>query len=108
MGSKPYSKSFASGDASPAYELVYDHLMSLDRPDLSEVIDAVKVEGGWPSSFCCGLEGLQAYREYYDQARLMQMSAEQKQTVQLYDEEWTLTLLDRMNHIHVGLPDEEV
>lgn len=91
---------------SAAWTSAFDALMSMDdKPDLQETIDLVKQEE-WPDEFRYGLEGLQTFREYYGD-RMEDFTPDQRATINRYDEEWSLDLLDQLHKRKYGVaPDE--
>lgn len=103
MSSGAFIRALSSGDTSEAWYVVFDQLMSVEKPDLQESIDLIEEEEGWPDEFRYGLEGLQAYRDYYDD-RMDRLSPEQAQQVERYDEEWAMELLDQMHRQRFGSP----
>jgi len=78
--------------------VVFEALMAVDRPDLTEAIAYVTADGKWPDAFRTGLEALQAYRTFYA-PRMMQCSPDERAKIEAYDEEWTMELID-MFHQH--------
>ena len=100
-------RSLLSGDKREAWFVVFDALMSPEKPDLQESIDLLKEEADqWPDDFRYGLEGLQAYRDYYEE-RAPRLNPKQAQQYEEYDEEWTLELLDQMHRRKYGVPRGE-
>jgi len=78
--------------------IVFEALMAFDRPDLTAAIDYVVEDGTWPDEFRYGLEGLQAYRSFYNM-RMIDCTPEQRLQIEAKDEEWTMELID-MFHKH--------
>lgn len=82
--------------------VVFEALMSFDRPDLTEAINFVIRDGSWPEDFRYGLEGLQAYRSFY-RTRMDRYSPDQRAKIEAYDEEWTMDLIDQLHRHQFGV-----
>lgn len=103
MSGSALLRAYRTGGTSAAWNAAFDALMSSDKPDLHEVIDLVKQEPGWTAAFRYGLEGLQAYRDYYGD-RMDIFAPEQVHKIERYDEDWTSELLEQMHQHKYGSP----
>lgn len=93
-------RAFLSGSDEELVHYIFEALMSDDPDDLDDAIDRVNDEDGWPDDFRYGLEGLQSFREFYDDKRLESLTPQQRAQVEEYDEDWTTDLVHQL-HTHV-------
>ncbi|MDD3183023.1 MAG: hypothetical protein PHD48_09505 [Alphaproteobacteria bacterium] len=94
-------KAYLSNGTRASWYVIFDALMSIDKPDLHDVIALVKEEAGWPADFRYGLEGLQIYRDYYGD-RMDTYEPQHVHQIERYDEEWTSELLEQMHRHKFG------
>ncbi|MDD2324598.1 MAG: hypothetical protein PHW63_01100 [Alphaproteobacteria bacterium] len=91
------------GMKSAGWYMLFDSLMSMDRPDLTEAIDYVKEDPSFDDRFRYDLEGLYHYRDFYGD-RMGDFTPEEQARIEAYDEEWSLHLLDQLHKKQYGDP----
>ncbi len=84
---------------------LFEALMSDDPDDLEEAIDRVNDDGGWPDDFRYDLEGLHSFRTFYDDEMMEELTPEQREQVEDYDDEWTMYLIHQLHDHEFETPE---
>lgn len=93
----PLQRMFLTGNDS-LYSVLFMALMSDDMEEMDEAIDKVNDNPLFPETFRYGMEGLRWFRSYYKEHE-DELSDEQKERVEDYDEEWTMYLSRQLHAI---------